>query len=53
MRTLFAITAVIIKNRNSKIQREAARIATGATKLISIHNLYNEIWLGNSRKKKN
>ena len=37
-------TAVIMKIRNSKkIQIEAVRMATGATKLISIRNLYNEI----------
>ena len=44
MRTLFGITAAIMKYRSSKkIQTEAARIATGATKLISIRNFYNEI----------
>ena len=31
------------KQELEKIQIEAARIASGATKLISIHNLYNEI----------
>ena len=31
------------KQELKKIQKEAARIPSGATKLISIHNLYNEI----------
>ena len=44
MRTLFGITVAIKKKRTrNKIQIEAARIASGATKLISIQNLYNEI----------
>ena len=53
MRMLFGITAAIMKNRNSKkkIRIEAARIATGATKLISINNLYNEI-VGKLSKKR-
>ena len=46
MRTLFGITAAIMKNRSSKkTQIEAARITTGVTKLTrkSIRNLYNGI----------
>ncbi|MCG7879453.1 MAG: reverse transcriptase domain-containing protein [Candidatus Thiodiazotropha taylori] len=42
------------KNELDKIQNEAARIATGATKLVSINDLYNEIqWesLEDRRKK--
>ena len=31
------------KNELDKIQNEAARIATGTTKLVSIHVLYSEI----------
>ena len=31
------------KNELEKIQIEAARIATGATKLVSLNALYNEI----------
>ena len=31
------------KNELDKIQNEAARIATGATKLVSLNALYNEI----------
>ena len=31
------------KNELEKIQNEATRIATGATKLVSINNLYKEI----------
>ena len=31
------------KNELHKIQNEAARIATGATKLVSINALYNEV----------
>ena len=31
------------KNELEKIQNEAARIATGATKLVSLNALYNEI----------
>ena len=43
------------KNDLEKIQLEAARIATGATKLVSIENLYDETgWekLETRRKKK-
>ena len=43
-----------MKNRNSKkIQIEAARIAFGTTKLISIQNLYKEIGWETLEKKKN
>ena len=43
MRTLFGITAAIMKNRNSKkIQIQAARIVSSATKFISVQHLYNE-----------
>ena len=31
------------KQELDKIQTEAARLATGASKLISVRNLYNEI----------
>ena len=31
------------KSELDKIQNEAARIATGATKLVSINALYNEV----------
>ena len=52
MRTLFGITAAIMKKQElEKIQIEAARIASGTTKLISIQNLYEEVgW--ETRKKR-
>ena len=31
------------KDESEKVQIEAARISTGATKLISINNLYKEV----------
>ena len=42
------------KNELEKIQNEAARIATGATKLVSLNALYNEIQWENleERRKK-
>ena len=36
-----------------KIQNEAARIATGATKLVSINNLYKEICWESLQKRRN
>ncbi|MEW8547864.1 MAG: reverse transcriptase family protein, partial [Candidatus Thiodiazotropha sp.] len=42
------------KNELDKIQNEAARIATGATKLISINTLYNEVrWDSLEKRRKN
>ena len=42
MATSSRITVLNTKGRNKKNQLEAARIATGATKLISVNNLYKE-----------
>ena len=39
------------KNELDKIQNEAARIATGATKLVSLNALYNEIQWENLEEK--
>ena len=36
-----------------KLQNEAARIATGATKLVSINNLYKEICWESLQKRRN
>ena len=42
------------KNELDKIQNEAARIATGATKLVSINALYNEVcWDSLETRRKN
>ncbi|MCG8079340.1 MAG: hypothetical protein JAY75_24360, partial [Candidatus Thiodiazotropha taylori] len=42
------------KDELDKIQNEAARIATGATKLVSIKDLYNEIqWESLDDRRKN
>ena len=49
---VFGITAAIMKNRPSK-KIEAARIASGATKLLSIQNLYKEIGWETLEKQKN
>ena len=38
------------KNELEKIQNEAARIATGATKLVSLNALYNEIQWENLKR---
>ena len=38
------------KYKLDKIQNEAARIATGATKLVSLTNLYKEIGWEHSQK---
>ena len=40
------------KKELEKIQIEAARIATGATKFISVRNLYNEIGLETLEKRR-
>ena len=42
------------KNELDKIQNEAARIATGATKLVSVNALYNEVcWDSLETRRKN
>ena len=41
------------KDELEKIQHEAARIATGTTRLISINNLYNEIKWDSLQKRRN
>ena len=42
------------KNELEKIQNEAARIATGATKLVYLNALYNEIqWENLEERRKN
>ena len=40
------------KDESEKVQIEAARISTGATKLISINNLYKEICWGKLQKRR-
>ena len=41
--TIWGNCANYEKEELEKIQHEAARIATGTTRLVSLHNLYNEI----------
>ena len=40
------------KNELEKIQNEAARIATGATKLVPINDLYTEIYWESLQKRR-
>ena len=39
------------KNKLEKIQTEAAKIGTGMTKIISLSNIYKEIYCGNTSAK--
>ena len=54
MVTLSEITAHNVKNMNLiKFQNEAARITSGATKLVPLTNLYKEIgWESLSKRQK-
>ena len=40
---MYGTTVLITRKNTKKIQHEAVRIATGSTRLISVHNHYNEI----------